>query len=354
MPTSLDEYVQKLNSGEEADRIYAAEDIGYLNTNEAVAPIVDRLSTETSRAVRDAIFQSLMRIDATASIEGAISLLASEHPQVRNQAVDVLRHKGEAAVPFLKMAMREGNKHVRKMVLDVLIGFRAIGVEEIYTAALADSDINVAITAVENLGKIRAQDFRTQIEELLQGTASNPMLAGACLEALAGIGDERSLAAIHARFPALSKIPDFLLPPILKTIGALGAGEEFDELGGLIAGRKPRQRQAILEALIAIHSRHPQEHHGEVLLPVIRDSVAETGGTTIDCYQAVRSLRFLTSREDVYSFLVACLSNPERLVRLGAIEALRAAIRPELQSLFAAHAQQERDEEVLQALNSKT
>jgi HEAT repeat protein len=350
MPTSLNEYVEKLNSGEEADRIFAAEDIGYLNTNEAVAPIVERLSTETSRAVRDAIFQSLMRIDGAASIEGAISLLASDHPQVRNQAVDVLRHKGEAAVPFLKIAIREGNKHVRKMVLDVLIGFRATGVEDIYAASLADADINVAITAVENLGKIRAADFRLQIEELLQNAGSNPMLTGACLEALAGIGDERSLAAIHRRFPSMNALPAFLLPLVLKTMGTLGGEKEFVEVAGLLSVRNPQQRPAVLGALVAIHLRRPALHHADVLLPAVRACVAETAGSSMNRYQAVRSFSFLASREDVYSFLVECLANPERLVRLGAIEALRATIRPDLQNVFAAHALLEKDEEVLQAL----
>jgi hypothetical protein len=52
----------------------------------------------------------------------------------------------------------------------------------------------------------------------------------------------------------------------------------------------------------------------------------------------------------VYTFLVSCLSNTERLVRLGAAEVLRDTERPGRGPLLAARALEESDEEVLQAL----
>ena len=59
----------------------------------------------------------------------------------------------------------------------------------------------------------------------------------------------------------------------------------------------------------------------------------------------------MSSRDDVYAFLVSCLSSPERLVRLGAIESLRETQRPGLEGVLAARALKETDEEVLQALS---
>ena len=344
----LEEYLEKLDSPDEAERIYAAEDIGYCNAPEGVPPLLERLGQEPSRAVRDAIFQALIRIDADASIEGSVRLLESEDPQIRNQAVDVLRHKGERSVPFLDAAMRYGGRDMRKFVLDVLIGVQASGVEAIYETALSDQDPNVVITAVENLGRTRATQFRRRIEELLL-TAPHPMLAGVCLEALSGIGDELSLAAIRRRFPDLSAVPDFLLAPCLKAMGALGAGAEFAEVTGLLAVRGPHLRPAILSALVAIHQRHPAEAHHEDLLPDLR-AVVDSGCPPLCRYQATRAVGFLSSRDDAYRFLVSCLSSPERLVRLGAIESLRGAQRPGLQDILKARAAEETDEEVLQAL----
>jgi HEAT repeat protein len=346
--SSLNEYQKKLDSSDEVERIYAAEDIGYSNAPEGVPLLLKRLNEENSRAVRDAIFQALIRIDADTSIEGSIQLLESENPQIRNQAVDVLRHKGARSVPFLHTAMRSGDKDLRKFVLDVLSGVRADGVDKVYEAALSDRDENVVITAVENLGRTRATQFKCRIEELLLA-GPHPMLVGACLEALAGIGDELSLAVIRQRFPELALLPDFFLVSCLKAFGTLGAAREFVEVAGLLAVRGHHLRPAILGALVAIRQRHPTEVKGEDLLPPLR-AVVDNGDPPLCRYQAVRVLGFLSSHDDVYSFLVSCLSSPERLVRLGAIESLRGASQPGLADILASRAKSETDEEVLQAL----
>jgi hypothetical protein len=47
---------------------------------------------------------------------------------------------------------------------------------------------------------------------------------------------------------------------------------------------------------------------------------------------------------------LSCLTSCERLIRLAAAESLRAAKRPGLDSVLAARAREESDEEVLQAL----
>src|SRR5450755_813564 len=176
--SSLKEFVEKLDCSDEAERTYAAEDIGYLNTPDGVPALTGRLAKEPSRTVRDAIFQALIRIDADAAIEASIELLERDDPQIRNQAVDVLRHKGEASVPYLTIVMRDGDKDLRKLVLDVLSEVHAGSANLIYDAALSDEDSNVVITAVENLGRLRAEAFRSRIEDLLQGD-SHPMLVGA-------------------------------------------------------------------------------------------------------------------------------------------------------------------------------
>ncbi len=175
------------------------------------------------------------------------------------------------------------------------------------------------------------------------------MLVGACLEALVGIGDEESLAILRRLFPELATLPDFFLVSCLKAIGALGTEREFAEVAGLLAVRGPQLRPAILGALIAIHQRHPETAHDEDLLPILR-IVIDDLDAPLCCYQAVRALGFVSSRDDVYAFLLGCLSSPERLVRLGAIESLRETARPELEEVLAARALTETDEDVLQAL----
>jgi HEAT repeat protein len=275
-------------------------------------------------------------------------LFGSEDPQVRNQAVDVLRHKGSRSIPFLNAVMRNGDKDMRKLVLDVLSGIQIDGAVELYAAALSDQDPNVVITAVENLGRIRAEEFRGRIEDLLQ-SASHPMLVGACLEALVGIRHPSSLGAVRRRFPEMAALPDFHLASCLKAVGALGSAREFEEVASLLPIRGAHLRPAILGALLAIYSRCPSLEAGEDLLRVLR-VVAGNGDSPLCRYQAVRALGFWAGRDDVYSFLVSCLSSTDRLVRLGAAETLRAAEHPGCGSVLAARALEEPDEEVLQAL----
>ena len=270
--------------------------------------------------MRDAIFQALTRIEADAAIQGSIGLLESDDPQIRNQAVEVLRHKGAASVPLLKTVMQAGDKDLRKLVLDVLSGVHTAGAGEIYEAALSDPDPNVVITAVENLGRMRAAAFRGRIEDLLR-TGSHPTLVGACLESLVSIGHESSLAAIRGRFPELATLPDFFLASCLKAIAALGSAREFAEVASLLPVRAPHLRPAMLSALLAIYPRCPSLDPGENLLPALR-AVVESGDSPLCRYQAVRVLGFWSTRDDVYTFLVSCLSHTERLVRLGGGESL--------------------------------
>ena len=83
--TGLKEYAKQLDDSDEAERIYAAEDIGYLNDPDGVPVLLKRLGKENSRAVRDIIFQALIRIDSDTAIEGSIRLLLNEDPQIRTR-----------------------------------------------------------------------------------------------------------------------------------------------------------------------------------------------------------------------------------------------------------------------------
>jgi HEAT repeat protein len=346
--SSLTECIGKLQGADETERAYAAEDLGYLNLAACVPALLERLGGEPALAVRDAIFQALIRIDGDAPIEGCIRLFGSEEAQIRNQAVDVLRRKGARSIPFLNAAMRDGDKDIRKLVLDVLSGIPACDTGPIYAAALSDRDPNVVITAVENLGRIRAVEFRSRIEDLLQAGA-HPMLMAACVEALVGIGREASLAAIRRCFPELATLPDFFLGSCLKAIAAFGTAGDFAEVASLLPVRGPHLRPAILGALLAIHPRCLSTDAVTGLLPALRATV-EDGDPPLCRYQATRVLGLCAAHDDVHAFLVSCLSSPERLVRLGAAESLRTSGRPGLEPIIAARAMEEPDEEVLQAL----
>ena len=350
----LSDQIEQLDSADETERTYAAEDLGYLNATDSVPPLLDRLQREPSPVVRDAIGQALIRLDVDEAIEGAVRLFESDDAQLRNLGVDVLRHKGGRSIPFLRKAMHDGDRDMRKFVLDVLSAIQAKGTADIYAAALSDEDPNVVITAVENIGKLRAAEFRSQIEDLLESDG-HPMLIAACLEALAEIGNESSLAAVQRRFPDLTELPAFYLTPCLKALAALGREREFVDVAGLLPQRVAHICPVMLSALIAIHARcihklcPPPDLSGSTRA-VLETMVEGTDPPTCR-YQAARVLGFWAERDEVAAFLVSCLESAERLVRLGAAEALRASERPGLEALLLKHELAESDGEVRPALS---
>lgn len=290
----LDEHIRKLESADEAERIYAAEDIGYANCAEGVPPLLARLPLETSRAVREAIFAAFESIEDDGVTEGAIGLLANEDSFVRNHAVELLRRRGPGVIPFLRRAFPGADHDGRKLVVDVLAGVDGDGSAEIYDLALADDDVNVVITAVESLGNARKTAFRGRIEELAD--VANPMLASACLETLAQIGDAHSLEVIRGRIGSPGPPADFLIPSYLKMLGAHGDECAIIEAAGMLNSGRGRLRAAILDAIAMLRKRHPSSVlPGSLLEPLQR--IARNDDSPLIRRQALRLLSGLTRQD---------------------------------------------------------
>lgn len=209
----LRECIDKLTSADEADRMYAAEDIGYANQAAGVDPLLARLPEESSRAVREAIFGALRQIEHDSVIEGVLQLLDSNDSFLRNQAVEILRERGARAIPFLDQAFRAEDCDRRKFVIDILGRLGDAGTSGIYARALKDPDLNVVITAVESVGNARQAKFRETVAELISPGA-HPMLTCASLEALTQIGDAASMDIVRARLGRWANYPGTCSLPI--------------------------------------------------------------------------------------------------------------------------------------------
>ncbi len=299
--SELDEYVSRLDSTDEAERIYAAEDIGYANRAEGVAPLLERLPAEPSRAVREAIFAAFESIEDDAVIQGAIGLLASEDSFLRNQAVDLLRHRGPRVISSLGQTFPKAEGDERKLILDVLASVDGPGASDIYDRALADGDVNVVIAAVESLGNARKTEFRGRIEEL--AAADHPMLAGACLETLAQIGDAHSLEVIRSSSGAGGAVADFLLPSYLKVLGAHGNECDLAEAAGMLDSRGTHLQPFILDAITMLRRRHPGALPESLVAPL--ESIVRKSNAPIVRRQAFRLLGGLTQHDGVAAFLTA-------------------------------------------------
>jgi hypothetical protein len=309
----LDQHIRRLESADEAERIYAAEDLGYANRAEGIQPLLERLPAESSRAVREAIFAALESIEDDAVIEGAVALLAAEDAFLRNQAVGLLRHRGPRVITSLSRAFPKVDSDQRKLMLDVLTGVDGPGASEIYARALADSDVNVVITAVENLGNARKTKFRGHIEEL--AVAGHPMLAGACLETLAQIGNAHSLEVIRSSVRAGGSVPDCLLPSYLKVLGAHGNQDNIAEAAGMLGSRGAHAQAAILDAITMLRRRHPLAPLPQSLVEPLKN-IVRNGNPSILRHQTLRLLEGLKQYDGVAAFLAAWqASKPDRVER---------------------------------------
>jgi HEAT repeat protein len=345
---NLQECIDRLGSGDEADRIYAAEDIGYAGQAAGVDPLLERLPQERSRAVREAIFAALLQIDDDAVIEGAIRLLDSRDSFLRNQAVQLLQVRGVRALPCLERAFDQGDRDRRKFVIDVLARLGNCDSFDLFSRALADPDPNVVITAVESLGNTRQTRFRGQILNLLS-PALHPMLLSACIEALAQISDDSTLAAVRSRLGTDEVVPEWLRPSWLRLIGATGTPREVHEIASFAGA--PALHAAVLNALTLLRNRHPDVVIPSCLSRPLQEMVSDNQPPL--AYGAVRLLGSLSADEEVFDFLVKCLERDDKAIRIGAVQALREAGGARGEAILQQRLVSENDEEILQAWGGK-
>ncbi len=253
---SVDILIANLSRAEEADRMYAAEDLGYANDPAALAPLCNRLLVEPSRAVREAIVAALGRLQQPEVIPALTELLQNEDPFVCNHVVQLLAAWKAAALPQVETLLNVGDDHARKLALDVLGRIHAEGTERLYGIALRDRNPNVVITAVEYIGANNVKALKPDIEAVF-GQAQEPMLLTATLETLCQIGDGESLETILRKFPDVLAAPEMLCYSILKAIGQLGRSCHALTVARILHQGPARLVQPSVDALIMLRSRIP-------------------------------------------------------------------------------------------------
>ena len=342
--SELQECIQRLENGDEPDRIYAAEDIGFANLAAGIGPLLARLPAEPSRAVREAIFAALLQIEDDSVVDAALGLLDSEDSFLRNQAVELLRALGGKTIPYLERAFAEGGPDRRKFVIDVISRLADSACFELYRRALEDPDPNVVITAVENIGNTRQWQFREQIERMVTPDA-HPMLLGSCIEALVQIGDCRSVNVVWSSLGGVEGMPGYLQASYLKLLGAKGSPAPLGEIAGFAS--VSALDGAVLNALTSLRNRFPDMTVPLTLARPLQDMALRNPPQL--AYQALRLLSGLAGSSEVHDFLVSRLDDPDKVIRIGAIQALCEAGGEGLDATLRRRLANETDPEILQA-----
>lgn len=324
----------------------AAEDIA--GSPEGIAPLVERVQQEPSRAVREVIFRSLAEIDDPAVISEVIKLLGSEDAQIRNEAVGLLQLRDAAVLPEVRSLLTDPNRDLRKLAVDVLGRLTDPGIDDLYEIALRDQDANVVITALENMRRCLRPESRTLIVQYgVQDT--NPMLALAAIDALIRVGNQKCLEEVRGRFPDPLAISPLYAPAFLRLVARYGGESDVHFLVELLKTDSPHLRPVTLDTLRALLVRAGTSEVSDDCWKVLLACLPKPK-LAGEQYEMLSLLGRFAGREQVFTVLVAYLQSPEKLERIAAIEALSRYRPDEARTALMACMVAERDPEVREVL----
>ncbi len=204
------ELVKALNSFEEAERIYAAQDIAETKHPDMAVYLLNRLPLEESHAVRDAIVFALKNLPCSEIYDMLFKFFRSPDAYLRNAAISIFGSEGDKAIDFLTSHINHADGEVRKLILDALFASGVPGAIQAIRQAMNDPSVNVQITAVEYLGRLEDRDSVNKIIELFQEKAE-PMLRIAILEFLYMVGSGTDIMKIFQSSLLMMILPVLIL-----------------------------------------------------------------------------------------------------------------------------------------------
>jgi HEAT repeat protein len=316
--SNIEKLIQDLNSENESTRSYAVMDLGHLNDEKAVQPLIDILDREKSIIIRESVFKALAQINGLKCIHALIKLLRSEEAFIRNQAITVLNEKGTDALEPLRTLLKDHDKDVRKLALDALFSFEHPESAKIIVEGFSDPAINVRITAVEYIGRLEAREYVEEVHNVLL-SSENILLTCACMETLSVIGNEKTLEIIQTEFSD----PDLLDPLIqfsfAKALGNLGNYHSLDLLTNVLDKFGAIICKEVIQSVQKITSRYKIQKLPENLFYSFSKLFGEMDEMS---EYAVLNLLSCFKNEITYPLLLEKLSSDNRMVRLGAVEGL--------------------------------
>lgn len=218
------ELVEKLNDPESSVRRSAAQELGQLQVEDAVEPLVASLSD--NKAVQEAVAEALMEIGGDRTVKALVPLLASPEVNVRNVAMELLQGLGRKSVKHLIPLLKSEDHDIRKFAADSLGLIGDPESIEPLISTLDDPNINVASAAAEALGFM--QDPKA-VESLIRVVESSDQIWMKCIavESLARIADARAVESLIRVSPDEDLL---LLYAVVNALGQIGKTQGVDFL----------------------------------------------------------------------------------------------------------------------------
>jgi HEAT repeat protein len=166
-PRDIEGLIAKLDDASATARRWAARDL--TEVPEAAAALVERLDQEQDVSVREAIFMSLTQIGNDIAVQGLVKCLRSEDAQIRNGAIEAMKHLPEAVAPIMANLLNDPDPDVRIFAVNILESLRHPDVEKwLIKVISSDLHINVCATAVDLLGEVGTLAAALPLEALKQ------------------------------------------------------------------------------------------------------------------------------------------------------------------------------------------
>lgn len=320
-----------LANPDEAERIYAVEDVIALKLEEHYPVLMEHIYNEESRLVRELIVEGLKVLDISDHFPALAKYFESTDAYIRNCAIEIFGSKGEDAVAFLTSIMDHENKEVRKLILDSLVATSSKYSIPALRAALRDKAPNVMITAIEYLGKIYDEESLKDVMEIFE-KVTEPMVRCACLETLTIMGDS---AAVDRVLTVLGKknMDSFYKPSVLRFVGEKGGVRHLEFLLSFLNNKNTMYFRELSNGILKIISRENihklDEEHTKFMLNNLRNlnGYAEERLT----FLYIVSKLDVPSKETLYEELA---SDDNEDIALTALEHLAEINRPRAEKLI--------------------
>jgi hypothetical protein len=307
------------------------------------------LHKEDSRAVKEAILRELSHIWTANPMDSIIGLLKDTDPFVRAEGGNMLERRVNDAMEGLNRLVRNEDKDLRKFGVDMLNQMTSAAPDALYSAALKDADINVVISAVENIGSSRRVAFADRLLTLAL-KSSQPMLICACMEALAFIGDRQTLDALRVTYPDTATVPGIYQQSFMKLLGGIAGPETMEEICRMIAGKS--KGVPVYEISIDAMTKIAVRHQLSALSPFCEQVLCGLLQSGLDgevCFHLIRLLRHFTGSPRVALAVLPYIHNSDPALAIAAVESLEnstdAVVETALNSLLANEKYLENDSE---------
>ena len=340
--------VEAFRLPEEAARRSAAEDIGESGDPGAAQALVAQLRQESSRAVKEAILRGLSRIWTFTPVTSIIELLKDGDPFVRAEAADMLQRLASEVIEGLNHLTQSEDKDLRKFGVDILREASVGAPDALYIAALKDTDINVVISTLENIGSRRRHGLLPQVLAIALESAQ-AMAVCAALEALAAIGTGETLRAFRAKYPDAADVPGIYLPPFLKLLGHTAGPEAMEEVCRVMEKKGEFIYEVAVDALLNITRRNQVSQ----LNPFCEAQLCGLLKPEMDagvCFHLIRLLGHFTASRNIAVLVLPYIHSADRTLGLAAVEALANSSDPAVESALQALQSVEGDPEAAEEL----